>query len=399
MPARRTAPDLPVLSLCELNRALLARQMLLEREDVPLATAIERLGALQAQWPPAPYVGLWTRLARFERHDLETALRRKRVVKATLMRGTLHLSTARDYPHYAVAAREARRSLWPSTQRQLVAFFAKSAPDVRRFARTRPIPIRDSEKLHEALLEYTGTPRSREELVTFIAEREQLPHELATHLVWGFIAAHGLLVHEPASASFGAVRAGRVVAARVAFPRMRVPSFADAVRHSITRHLAAFGPATIEDISSWTSIRSTPIRDALATLGERVRRFADERGRTLFDLADAPRPDPDTPATVRFLPKWDSTLLAYTPVERVRILPERYRTAVIAKNGDVSQTILVDGMVAGTWTIERATRAATVTVAPFARVSRTDRRALQDEGERLARFLAPEAKAHAVRIA
>jgi hypothetical protein len=321
------------------------------------------------------------------------------VVKATLMRGTLHLASASDYPYYAIAAREARRLLWAATERRFVAFFATQLPAVRAFAKHGRAAIADPEKLHERLIRYTRTPRSREDLIAFIAREADVPHELATHLVWGFVAAHGMLVHTPDSAHFAADRAGELVAASVALPRMKVPPFPDAVRHTVTRHLAAFGPATVEDISSWTSIRTPPIREALAALGSRVRRFADERGRVLHDLGDAPRPGPDTAAPVRFLPKWDSTLLAYTPAERVRILPERHRAAVIAENGDVSQTILVDGVVAGTWAITRTSRQAVVTVTPFGRLSRADRAALADEGERLARFLAPDLTSHALRVA
>ncbi len=397
MPARRTS-SLPTLTLRELNRALLARQLLLGRARLDPVKAIERLGALQAQWPRAPYVGLWSRLEKFERDDLEAALRRGRVVKATLMRGTLHLATAADYPFYVIAAREARRRTWASTQRRLVAFFAKEHPAIRRFASEARPPIADAEQLHERLLRHAQTPRSREELVAFIEEHARIPHELAIHLVWGFVAAHGMLVHVPESALFAANGAGELVAARAALPRMAVPTFADAVLHTVTRHLAAFGPATVDDISSWTSVRTPPIRDALAALGTRVRLFADERGRTLYDLARAPRPGPDISAPPRFLPKWDSTLLAYTPAERVRILPERHRGAVIAKNGDVAQTLLVDGVVAGTWTTSRSARQALVVVTSFGKLSRADRAAIAAEGERLARFLVPEARSHGVRV-
>lgn len=388
---KRPVPDAPLLTLRELNRALLARQMLLAKEQRSVVSAIERLGALQAQWPRAPYTGLWTRLERFSRGDLERDLRAKRVVKATLMRGTLHLASARDYPSYTIAAREARRQLWHSTQRQLVAFYRKQIASVREFASEGRAPITEPEKLHAAMLRYAATPRSRDELIAFIERRAAVPRELATHLVWGFVAAHGMLVHEPESAMFAADRAGRLVAAHVALPRFAAPSFGDAVRHTVSRYLAAFGPATIEDISSWTSIRTPPIREALAALGTVIATFVDERGRVLYDLARAPRPPADTAAPPRFLPKWDSTLLAYTPVERVRILPEPYRRAVIAKNGDVAQTILVDGSVAGTWALEQRA-AAVIAVTAFRRIAKAERTAIVDEGERLAAFLAPDAK-------
>jgi hypothetical protein len=166
----------------------------------------------------------------------------------------------------------------------------------------------------------------------------------------------------------------------------------------VHRHLAAFGPATADDISSWSSIRTPAIRSAFEALGSKVRTFTDPRGRTLYDLKSAPLPDADTPAPVRFLPKWDSTLLAYAPPERVRILSEAHRKTVIAKNGDVAQTFLLDGTVAGTWSATVKPREATIVLTPFGRLAKVDRAALTDEGERLARFLAPDARAHGVRV-
>jgi hypothetical protein len=372
--------------------------MLLERARVPVVAAIERLAALQAQSPRAPYVGLWSRLERFERHDLESALRSRRVVKATLMRGTLHLATAGDYPFYAVATPEARRALWASTQRQLLAFMARAVPDAKRYVAAGGAGIADAAKMHEAILRHTATPRSREDIVALMAKTAKMPVEVATRLVWSFIAAHGMVVHAPASGLFAADRSGDLLAARVALPEMKVPSLADAVTHTVRRYLAAFGPATVEDVTSWTSIRSRPVRAAIASFGAAVVTFRDERGRVLYDLAKAPRPPAETPAPLRFLPKWDSTLLAYTPSERLRILGEEHRAAVIIKNGDIAQTVLVDGMVAGTWTLARTRTEAVVQIAPLGKVARAQRSALVEEGERLAAFLDPEARTHGARV-
>jgi hypothetical protein len=360
-------------------------------------TAIERLGALQAQWPRAPYVGLWSRLQRFDREDLEAALRDRRVVKATLMRGTLHLASAADYPSYSVAATEARRALWTSTQRQLLRMMARSIPEAKRYVAAGGTGITDAAKMHEALLRHAASPRSREDLIDLMARRNKIPPEVATHLVWNFVAAHGMLVHVPESGFFATNRAGDVVAARVALPGMTVPDLATAAESTVRRYLAAFGPATVDDISSWTSMRTPPIREAIARLGARVATFRDDRGRTLYDLTAAPRPAEDEPAPPRFLPKWDSTLLAYTPVERVRILPERHRATVIIKNGDIAQTFLVDGMVAGTWAVERTGSAAVMALAPLRRLARADKAALLEEGERLARFIVPDARSYGAR--
>lgn len=397
MPARSTR-EAPVLSLRQLNRALLARQMLLKRERVDVVTAIERLGALQAQWPPAPYVGLWSRLARFAIADLEAALAKKDVVKATLMRGTLHLASAADYPAFAVAAPEARRAGWRSRQRQLLTWMARLVPEAKRYVDGGGAGIADPAKMHETLLRYAAAPRTREQLVDLLATKGKMPREVAVHLMWSFIASFGMLVHVPSSGLWSSRRSGELLAARTALSGLDEPSLADAISHTVRRYLAAFGPATVGDVSSWTSIRTPPIRQAIEALGADVRTFKDERGRTLYDLARAPRPSPDVAAPPRFLPKWDSMLLAYTPAERVRILPEEKHKVVIIKNGDVAQTFLVDGMVTGTWTLAATAKDAVVEMRAVGRLARADKAALLEEGERLARFLAPEARTHGARV-
>lgn len=396
--AKARAADAPVLSLRELNRALLARQMLLKRERVGVVKAVERLGALQAQWPRAPYAGLWSRLQRFQRDDLEKALRDRTVVKATLMRGTLHIASTADYPYYDVAAREARRPLWQSTQGQLLRAMARSVPEAKRYLAGGGTGIRDADAFHERLLRHAAKPRSKEDFADLLAKAEHIPREVARYLVWNFIASFGMLVHAPESGVFAAARAGRVVAARVVMPEARPPALADAALHTVRRHLAAFGPASVEDVSSWTGMRAPAIRSSIGTLGRTVRTFTDERGRTLYDLAKAPRPGAEVHAPVRFLPKWDSTLLAYTPAERVRILPAAHHKTVIIKNGDVAQTFLVDGMVAGTWALAAKPREAVVEMRPFVRIGRADKAALLEEGEGLARFLAPESASHGARV-
>ena len=396
--SRRAAPDVPVLSLRALNRALLARQMLLKRARTDVVTAIERLGALQAQWPRAPYVGLWSRLERFDRADLESALRDRSVVKATLMRGTLHLASARDYPYYDIAAREARRPGWTATQAQLLRIMSRSLPAAKRYVAEGGAGIRDADRFHERLLRHAATPRSKDDLIELIATAEAIPRDIAQYLVWNFIASFGMLVHVPESGLFATNRAGNVQAARAVMPKIAFPSVADAVAHTVRRYLAAFGPATVEDASSWTAIRTPQIRAAIEGFGKEVRTFRDDRGRVLYDLARAPRPGEEEPAPVRFLPKWDSTLLAYTPAERIRILPAAHHKSVIIKNGDVAQTVLVDGMVAGTWTLTVKPKEALVEIAPFGRVGRSDRSSLIEEGERLARFLAPDALTHGARV-
>lgn len=367
--------------------------MLLGRERVPVAAAVERLGALQAQFSPAPYVALWSRLERFTIADLEKALATKKVVKATLMRGTLHICSARDHGYYALAVRQARKSVWGTVEKALFRYFGKDLPPDRE--RT----VGDPKRIHDSLLRFAAkTPRSREELVEFLAKTTDLPATITQHLVWSFVATYGGLVHAPPSGTWAYRRSGSLIAARSWLGEDSPPSLEAAVQHSVRRHLAAFGPASLDDISSWTHIRVPPIRDAIAAMGKNVGTFRGPSGALLYDLTRSPRPPADTEAPVRFLPKWDSTLLAYVPADRVRILPEKLRKAVIIKNGDVAQTFLVDGVVAGTWEVAATPKVATLTLRPFVPLGRATRTALADEGERLARFVAPASRTHEVRV-
>jgi len=365
-----------VLSDRELNRALLARQLLLTRAAISPVAAIERLAGLQAQWSPAPYVGLWSRLTRFAIEDLEGALGARTVVKATLMRGTLHVVSAKDYPALSVAMTRSGTQL--------------SGRAAWRIAG-------DAEAIHRATITYARIARTRAELAQFLTT-QGISQELSAPMLWWLIAGKGWLVHVPPSGSWTHRKAGDLIAADAWIRSAREPTVDAAVRLTIERHLGAFGPATIDDISSWSSIRTPAIRTALEELGPKIRTFTDPRGRRLYDMKGAPLPPADTAAAVRYLPKWDSTLLAYAPPERVRILSETHRKTVIAKNGDVAQTILVDGMVAGTWSVAAKSSGATISVTPFARLAKADRVALIEEGERLARFVAPTAKAHRIAI-
>ncbi len=364
------------LSDRELNRALLARQFLLKRAALTPLAAMERLAGLQAQWAPAPYVGLWSRLAKFSISDLEGALAARTVVKATLMRGTLHLVSAKDYPAFAVATSRARPENWTPL--------------------TRRVP--NAEAIHRAALGYARTARTRDELATFLTT-QGVAEDLSAPALWWMIASHGWLVHVTPSGTWAHRKAGDLIAADRWIRAARRPTVDLAVRIVVQRHLAAFGPATVDDISSWSAMRTPLIRTALADLGAKIRTFTDPRGRTLYDLKGAPLPPADTVAPVRYLPKWDSTLLAYAPPERVRILSEAHRKTIIGKNGDVAQTILVDGVVAGTWSVTAKPREATIIVTPFGRLSKADRVALTEEGERLAAFVVPASKAQRVTFA
>ncbi|HEX9270109.1 MAG TPA: winged helix DNA-binding domain-containing protein [Candidatus Limnocylindria bacterium] len=374
----RVASQHPVLSDRALNRALLARQMLLDRAPIGPVAAIERLACLQAQWAPSPYVALWSRLARFARDDLTRRIDQGEVLKATLMRATLHLVSAREYPAYSLATLEGRFAAWRPPGAPALAELAKIHARVRRFAAT--------------------TPRTRAEIREHVASH--LPpgagedERLRSWLVFAAVATSGL-IWEPASARWEHRTLARFVAPPPALRKAPRPEAAYEL--VVRRHLAAFGPAAVADVAAWSSARVPPIRAALARMGDLVR-FTDARGRELFDLADAPRPSADVDAQPRFLARFDAAILGHAAPERVRILPEPYRKSVIHA-AEVEPTFLVDGMVAGSWRARSAAREAIVELRPFKPLLKAVRLALTDEGERLARFIAPESARHGVKLA
>ena len=342
-----------VLTQQELNRATLERQLLLARRRTPPLRVIERLAGMQAQWPQAPYVGLWTRVEGFRRETLERAVRRGDVVKATVMRGTLHLVTARDYGLFWSALRGMRT--W--ADEEALALGTKLAPAVRRLSSKGALTMQDA-------LEHL--------------EREHgIADEILRRRAWWVARTVGHVVHAADTALWAA--RPQALFTVVAEPQPIEPT---AARTELARrYLAAFGPAARADLTDWSGMRVSDFADALDAL-EPLRRFRDERGRELLDLPRAPLPPADTPAPIRFLPKWDNVLLAFA--DRTRVLPEEYRKRVIAKNGDVAQTFLVDGRVAGTWRVDRGK----VVAEPFAPLPRTARRELEDEAGRLAAFVA-----------
>jgi hypothetical protein len=371
MPAR-----VPSLTLRELNRALLARQFLLKRQRLETVDAVERLACLQAQWAPSPYVALWSRLSDFEREQLTRPIDRGEIVKATLMRATLHLVSAREYPAYSVATMEGRFGAWRPPGGPALA---------------------DLDKLHRAVMGFAGkTARTRIEIQEFTAGH--LPpsaakdERLRNWFSWAAVATSGL-IWEGAGAHFEHRQLGRHVAPPLKLRRTPKPE--TAYELVVRRHLGAFGPATVADIATWSSVRVPNIRAALARMKD-LRRFTDELGRELLDLSAGPRPSADVVAPARFLARFDAAILGHAAPERTRILPEAFRKQVIF-SAEVWPTFLVDGFVAGRWTVAVRPREAVLELKPFKRLARSDRAALVEEGERLARFYAPEAKTHGVR--
>lgn len=337
-----------VLTLRELNRSTLARQLLLERKRLSATAVIERLVGMQAQWPSAPYVGIWSRATGFRREVLEGELAGAAVVKATVMRQTLHLVTRRDYALLRAALSETNFPWQSATATRL-------APSVRAFAAAGPVTTA------EALAHL---------------EQEHGLTGLDAHRAWRAARVRAHVLHHHETALWRARPEGRFVAIEEPEPHDPLQARAEILR----RYLAAFGPASRRDIVAWTMMHVPEIQRALDSL-EPLRRFRDEQGRELLDVQGAPLPDAATPAPIRFLPKWDNLLLAFA--DRTRVLPEQYRKTVIRMNGDVAQTVLVDGFVAGRWRVEQGH----VAIEPFAALSRSVQRELEAEAGRLEAFL------------
>jgi hypothetical protein len=337
-----------VLTLRELNRATLARQLLLERKRLSPTAVIERLVGMQAQWPSAPYVGIWTRTTSFRRNALERELAKGTILKANVMRATLHLVTRRDYGLIRSAMSETNFP-WESSVAK------RFAPSVRALAAAGPVSAADA-------------------LAAF--EREHGLTGIEARRAWRAARQRAHVLHHHETALWQGRPEGRFVA--VDEPDTHDPTEARA--ELLRRYFAAFGPASRRDIVQWTMMHVPEIQRALDRL--ELRRFRDENGRELLDVPRAPLPNPEMPAPVRFLPKWDNVLLAFA--DRTRILPEEHRKTVIRVNGDVAQTFLVDGLVAGIWRVEDGR----VMVEPFATLSRPARREVEDEAARLEAFLA-----------
>ena len=368
------------LSPRELNRATLERQWLLERRRATPAEAIGALAGLQAQHANQPYIALWSRVRDFAIRDLEAALEDHSVVKATVMRSTLHVVAATDYHALDAAGAEARMANW--------------APTARRAGL-------DAAALNLALLEYCREPRTVAEMEAHldeIAPDSRLAKVMPAgvrHAAFRIASAGGGLVHVPPSGLWRSHGKPRYVDAGVWLPRERRPDGDEGLKVAVERYLAAYGPASLRDIGKWGGQSwVSRMRAAVEALGKRIVPFRGPDERDLVDLAGMSRPDGDTPVPARFLARWDSVLIAYDV--RDRILPDAYRAAVIKKNGDFLPTVLVDGMVAGLWTVEAAKGAATLTITPFTKLPRAAQHELEEEAERLVRFVEPGADSHAV---
>ncbi|MGW7069087.1 winged helix DNA-binding domain-containing protein [Streptomyces sp. NPDC054855] len=352
-----------VLDTRALNRATLARQLLLERADLPALDAVAHLGGLQAQEPQEPFFGLWARLRAFDPAELSDDLVRRRVVRTHLMRRTVHLVTADD----ALAWRARHDTML--RQRVLGVYRGElEGTDLDELAAAGRAVMAD------------GEPRSMTQLARALAERWPGPGPRA---LGEMLMAVVPMVQLPPRGLWR-TKAGVRNAPLSAWLQREVaplsPDASDPVGQALLRrYLAAFGPAASADLRAWCGLAGLPA--AVAALRDELITFRDERGRELLDLPNAPRPDPETPAPVRFLPAFDNAILGYQ--DRTRIIDDAHRGLSVAG----ARVVLVDGRVAATWTVE----ADTVTVVPLRRFSRAERAAVTEEGQALASFLSGNA--------
>jgi hypothetical protein len=343
-----------------LSRATLERQLLLRRWDLEVTEAVDRLAGLNAQDPEPPYLGLWARLADFGLDALTRRLEDRAVVRSTLLRGTQHLVTAADYLAW-------RPLLQPMLERR------------RRWGLGRvPVAVDPAELAAAARELLAERPLTRPQLGRLLAER--WPGQDPVSLGWStqYLLP---LVHPPPSGTWGNRGPIPCVLAEswLGRPLDREPSPAGMVK----RHLAAFGPASVMDVQAWSGL--TRLREPVERLAGELRPFRDEHGRRLYDLPDAPRPDPDTPAPPRFLPAVDNLLLAHA--DRTRVISDQRRGRVCV-GAVVEPTVLVDGDVVAIWRIVRAGGGAVLEVEPLGGLSGADRAAVAEEGMRLLEFAA-----------
>ena len=335
-----------MLTQAELNRALLARQLLLERRRLSLPRAVEQVGCLQNQYAPSGYVGLWTRVAGFERDALTRALERRALGQATLMRNTIHVVSRADYWPLVIAVRTERMAWSRSVQRTDGRAVRRAADRLRRF----------------------------------LADGPRRQKEIADAGLW--VPGVGIwldLVRVPPSGTWERRRADLFGLAEDWVGPEPELGEEEAREHLVRRYLGAFGPAPQRDIANWAGMSVRALAGAL----ERVplRRFRDEAGRELVDVPRAPLPPSAAPAPVRFLPTWDATVLVHA--RRTGILAEEHRKRIFnVRNPQSERTFLVDGRVAGAWRYDSGR----ITLEPFGRLPRAVRAELEDEAERLAAF-------------
>jgi hypothetical protein len=359
-----------ILKLRELNRATLARQMLLERDTAPVPAAIERLVGLQAQLASAPYVGLWTRLRDFRREDLAGQIENRKVVKATMMRATLHLCAAEDYLRF-------RTALQPLLIGALSAIAKRRGQDF------------DLDKVLKAARKFIGEkPRTFAEISEMVTK---LMPDADVGAMRYSVRTHIPLAQVPITTGWSYSNKPEFTLAESWIGRPVSPE--DNLQELVLRYLAAFGPASVTDAQTWLGLK---LKEMFEKLKPELQTYRGEGRVELFDLPGVQLPAEDVAAPVRFLPEYDNLLLSHS--NRTRVIADDYRSKVYLPGLRVAATILVDGFVRGAWKIEKTKTAATLVIEPFDKLTKRDRAALVEEGERLVRFVEAKAKSFGVRF-
>jgi hypothetical protein len=374
-PARTAKPSSAgeVLSLRALNRALLARQMLIERQKMSAMDALTHLIGMQAQAPFPPYFGLWTRLVDFRPEALSELIKNRKAVRLSLMRSTIHLVTAKD----AIELRPILQSV------QDRGFYVGS----RHGPALEGLDMKAILKLSRRLVE--------EKPLTFTGIGKLLEKHFPGRPVdsLGYAArTHFAMIQVPPRGIWG--KSGQPAHTTIEKWLGRSVGKDMSPDTMILRYIAAFGPASVRDAQAWSGL--TKLTDVFDRLRPRLVTFRDEKGRELFDLPDAPRPDADMKVPVRFLPEYDNVLLSHAV--RTRIVSEDDRKYLFGGGGVLTSTILVDGFVHGSWKILRKGKAGTLEIKPYRPLAKRDIAALTAEGKRLLAFAAPDVK-HEVRFA
>lgn len=312
------------LTARQLNRATLDRQMLLHRESLDVVDAVRRIVALQAQEAASPYLALWNRLADFDPADLHAAFTDRSVVKASLMRITLHAVHAEDWPEFHNAMLRSLRA---------------SRLGDPRFTSTG-LSIADADAFLPYLAKFVARPRTGAEVEDLLKTRLGE----GKRRVWWALRTFAPLHHAPTGGPWSFDAPSSFVAART---KLGPESADESTQRLVLRYLQAFGPASVQDFAQFTILRRPVVLRALQVLAGKVEELEGPDGATLLDVPGAPLPAEDTIAPPRLLPMWDSILLAYS--DRSRVVPPKYRPVIIRRNGDVLPTLLVDGYVAGVW--------------------------------------------------
>lgn len=358
------------LSLRQLNRTLLARQFLLERQEIDCEKAVTALIALQSQIPNPPYIGLWTRLHGFEKRQLTEMLESRAVVRAPWIRSTLHLVTAEDHQAFQAV-------IQPALARGLRSFFgarAKGLDIARLIAIAKPF-LEDERPAIGAL---------RDRL------QEHEPHEDKQAMAYA-VRSYLPLVQVPPSGAWGV---GTRATYTTAESWLGAASPSD-LGSLFRRYLAAFGPADVMDFQTWTGM--TRLKSPLNATLDALVAYRDEGGRLIYDLPGLPIVDEETPAPIRFLPEYDNILIAHK--DRGRILPEAYRKKVFVSAGRVLGSVVIDGFIGAIWKVERDKNRATLRVTLFETQTDEVLDTIEMEGLALVRFIDEDAESHRVEFA